>query len=88
MTYTTHTQQAISTYSCDEQTLAQAELNYLLETQAEAVAPTQDPLTNRDRRIYHWRDYRSPTRISSHYLDRRWNHSMGAVSRWRTATLR
>jgi hypothetical protein len=35
----------------DEQALAQAELYTHLETQAEAVAPTQDPLTSRDRRI-------------------------------------
>ncbi|MCC5600865.1 hypothetical protein [Nostoc favosum] len=37
--------------SKDEQALAQAELYSHLETQAEAVAPTQDPLTSRDRRI-------------------------------------
>ena len=37
--------------SKDEQALAQAELNHHLESQAEAVAPTQDPLTSRDRRI-------------------------------------
>ncbi|MCC5611504.1 hypothetical protein LC612_33365 [Nostoc sp. CHAB 5834] len=47
MPYTTHTQQA----SGDEQTLAQAELDNYIESQAEAVAPTQDPLTARDRRI-------------------------------------
>lgn len=35
----------------DEQALAQAELNNYIESQAEAVAPTQDPLTSRDRRI-------------------------------------
>jgi hypothetical protein len=35
----------------DEQAIAQAELNHHLESQAEAVAPTQDPLTSRDRRI-------------------------------------
>ncbi|AUB42130.1 hypothetical protein COO91_08237 [Nostoc flagelliforme CCNUN1] len=35
----------------DEQALAQAELYTHLETQAEAVAPPQDPLTSRDRRI-------------------------------------
>ncbi|BBD70405.1 hypothetical protein NIES4072_67710 [Nostoc commune NIES-4072] len=38
MNYTTHTQQAISSSSVDEQALAQAELNHLLETQAQAVA--------------------------------------------------
>ncbi|QFS49627.1 hypothetical protein [Nostoc sphaeroides] len=48
MTYETLTQQE---YSVDEQTLAQAELDSHLESQAEAVAPTQDPLTSRDRRI-------------------------------------
>ncbi|WP_292874872.1 hypothetical protein [Nostoc sp. NMS1] len=41
MTYETLTQQAIPSSSVDEQALAQAE----------AVAPTQDPLTRRDRRI-------------------------------------
>lgn len=51
MPYTTHTQQAIPSSSVDEQALAQAELNHLLETQAQAVALTQDPLTSRDRRI-------------------------------------
>ncbi|WP_375494423.1 hypothetical protein [uncultured Nostoc sp.] len=35
----------------DEQATAQAELYSHLESQAEAVAPTQDPLTSRDRRI-------------------------------------
>ncbi|WP_375501534.1 hypothetical protein [uncultured Nostoc sp.] len=51
MTYTTRTQQAIPSSCRDEQALAQAELNNYIETQAEAVAPTQDPLTSRDRRI-------------------------------------
>ncbi|MEH1977700.1 MAG: hypothetical protein V7L27_00035 [Nostoc sp.] len=51
MTYITHTQQAIPTSSRDEQAAAQAELYSHLETQAEAVAATQDPLTSRDRRI-------------------------------------
>ncbi|MBC1224062.1 hypothetical protein GNF10_27970 [Nostoc sp. UCD121] len=51
MPYTTHTQQAIPSYFRDEQATAQAELYTHLETQAEAVAPTQDPLTARDRRI-------------------------------------
>jgi hypothetical protein len=51
MPYTTHTQQAIPTSSVDEQATAQAELYSHLESQAEAVAPTQDPLTSRDRRI-------------------------------------
>lgn len=51
MPYTTYTQQAIPSSFRDEQALAQAELNNYIETQAEAVAPTQDPLTARDRRI-------------------------------------
>ncbi|QFS51291.1 hypothetical protein [Nostoc sphaeroides] len=63
MTHSTYTQQAPSSFNLntlttfadvpfkDEQTLAQAELYTHLETQAEAVAPTQDPLTSRDRRI-------------------------------------
>ncbi|MBW4428678.1 MAG: hypothetical protein KME50_30690 [Nostoc desertorum CM1-VF14] len=51
MPYTTHTQQAIPTSSRDEQATAQAELCTHLESQAEAVALTQDPLTSRDRRI-------------------------------------
>ncbi|MEH2383475.1 MAG: hypothetical protein V7K27_32075 [Nostoc sp.] len=51
MTYATYTQQAIPSSSVDEQTLAQAELYSHLESQAEAVASTQDPLTSRDRRI-------------------------------------
>lgn len=51
MTYATYTQQAIPSSSHDEQATAQAELYTHLESQAEAVAPTQDPLTSRDRRI-------------------------------------
>ena len=51
MPYTTHTQQPIIGSSVDEQATAQAELNHHIESQAEAVAPTQDPLTSRDRRI-------------------------------------
>lgn len=51
MTYVTHTPQAIPTSSREEQATAQAELYSHLESQAEAVAPTQDPLTARDRRI-------------------------------------
>ncbi|MEH2294019.1 hypothetical protein [Nostoc sp.] len=51
MTYATYTQQTIPSSSVDEQALAQTELNHLLETQAQAVAPTQDPLTSSDRRI-------------------------------------
>ncbi len=51
MTYITHTQQAIPSFFVDEQALAQAELYTHIETQAEAVAPTQDPLTARDSRI-------------------------------------
>ena len=35
----------------DEQALAQAELYSHIESQAKAVAPTQDPLTYSDRRI-------------------------------------
>jgi hypothetical protein len=44
----TLTQQALLV---DEQSLAQEELNDLLVTQSETVAPTQDPLTHRDRQI-------------------------------------
>ncbi|MHC5914252.1 MAG: hypothetical protein ACYTXE_25390 [Nostoc sp.] len=51
MTYVTHTRQAIADYSVDKQAAAQAELDKYIETQAEAVAPTKDPLTSRDRRI-------------------------------------
>ena len=51
MNYAKHTQQAIPSSFVDEQALAQAELYSHLESQAEAVAPTQDPLTSRDRRI-------------------------------------
>ncbi|BBD70731.1 hypothetical protein NIES4072_70970 [Nostoc commune NIES-4072] len=62
MTQSVYTQQAPSSFKLnqtiiadtpfkDEQALAQAELYSHLETQAEAVAPTQDPLTSRDRRI-------------------------------------
>ncbi len=51
MTYETLTQQAIPASSRDEQATTQAELYRHLESQAEAVAPTQDPLTSRDRRI-------------------------------------
>ncbi|MBE9211058.1 hypothetical protein IQ244_32155 [Nostoc sp. LEGE 06077] len=35
----------------DEQAIAQAELNGYVAEQAQAVAPTTDPLTSRDRRI-------------------------------------
>lgn len=63
MTQSVYTQQAPSSFNLntlttvadnpfkDEQAAAQAELNQLLETQAQTVAPTQDPLTDRDRRI-------------------------------------
>ncbi|MEA5508134.1 hypothetical protein VB735_34640, partial [Halotia wernerae UHCC 0503] len=50
MTHVTYTQQA-STAPNDEQAIAQAELNRHITTQAETVAPTQDPLTSRDRYI-------------------------------------
>ncbi|MBE9002396.1 hypothetical protein IQ274_30390 [Nostoc sp. LEGE 12447] len=62
MTQSVYTQQAPSSFKLnqtiiantpfkDEQAIAQAELYSHLESQAEAVAPTQDPLTSRDRRI-------------------------------------
>ncbi|MCC5659885.1 hypothetical protein LC608_23490 [Nostoc sp. XA010] len=62
MTHLTYIQQAPSSFKLnqtliadpprrDEQALAQPELYSHLESQAEAVAPTQDPLTARDRRI-------------------------------------
>ncbi|MBC1221286.1 hypothetical protein GNF10_23630 [Nostoc sp. UCD121] len=54
MNYFAYSQQAPRSFHCntiDEQAIAQAELYSHLETQAEAVAPTQDPLTSRDRRI-------------------------------------
>jgi len=63
MTQLVYTQQAPSSFNCntvttvanapfiDEQAAAQTELNQLLETQAQTVAPTQYPLTDRDRRI-------------------------------------
>jgi hypothetical protein len=63
MTHSTYTEQAPSSFNLntlitfadaphrDEQALAQAELYSHLASQAEAVAPTQDPLTSRDRRI-------------------------------------
>ncbi|MEH1814036.1 MAG: hypothetical protein V7K26_15585 [Nostoc sp.] len=63
MTQSVYTQQTPSSFNLntlttfadvpfkDEQALAQAELYTHLETQAEAVAPTKDPLTSRDRRI-------------------------------------
>ncbi|MCC5618301.1 hypothetical protein LC605_25100 [Nostoc sp. CHAB 5836] len=62
MTHSTYTEQAPSSFklnqtlvanapSKDEQVIAQAELNHHLATQGEAVAPTLDPLTARDRRI-------------------------------------
>ncbi|RCJ24032.1 hypothetical protein A6770_28715 [Nostoc minutum NIES-26] len=35
----------------DEQAIAQGELNQYIATQAQAIAPTIDPLTSRDRRI-------------------------------------
>ena len=63
MTQSVYTQQTASSFNYntpttvtevpfkDEQALAQAELYTHLESQAEAVAPTLDPLTARDRRI-------------------------------------
>ncbi|MEA5503917.1 hypothetical protein VB735_12505 [Halotia wernerae UHCC 0503] len=54
MTYRTHTQQAITDSSIDQQAIAQLELNSLLEAQAQTVAPVapaKDPLTDRDRTI-------------------------------------
>ena len=63
MTQSVYTQQTASSFNYntpttvtevpfkDEQALAQAELNNYIESQAEAVAPTKDPLTSRDRRI-------------------------------------
>ncbi|WP_256874739.1 hypothetical protein [Nostoc sp. C057] len=63
MTQSVYTQQTASSFNYntpttvtevpfkDEQAQAQAELDSYLESQAEAVAPTQDPLTSRDRRI-------------------------------------
>ncbi|MBN3877037.1 hypothetical protein [Nostoc sp. JL23] len=54
MNYFAYSQQAPRSFHCntiDEQAQAQVELYSHLETQAEAVAPTQDPLTSRDRRI-------------------------------------
>ncbi|MEA5503562.1 hypothetical protein VB735_10680 [Halotia wernerae UHCC 0503] len=59
MTHPTYTQQAPSssntptavTTAPDEQTAAQAELDHHIATQAETVAPSQDPLTSRDRYI-------------------------------------
>ncbi|MCC5619370.1 hypothetical protein LC605_30760 [Nostoc sp. CHAB 5836] len=51
MNHATHTQQAIPSSSRDKQATVQAEVNHHLATQAQAVAPRQNPLTNRDRRI-------------------------------------
>ncbi|QLE46003.1 hypothetical protein FD723_37945 (plasmid) [Nostoc sp. C052] len=63
MTHSTYTEQAPPSFNLntlitfadapcrDEQALAQAELYTHLESQAEAVAPTKDPLTSLDRRI-------------------------------------
>ncbi|WP_414569401.1 hypothetical protein [Nostoc sp. CCY 9925] len=48
MTQSTLTQQALPV---DEQSVAQEELNHLLVTQSETVAPAKDPLTHRDRQI-------------------------------------
>ncbi|MBD2468794.1 hypothetical protein [Nostoc sp. FACHB-145] len=48
MPYGTLIEQALSV---DEQQKAQQELNDLLATQSKTVAPTQDPLTQRDRQI-------------------------------------
>ncbi|WGV29190.1 hypothetical protein [Halotia branconii] len=46
MAYITQTQQAL-----DQQAIAQQELDSLLEAQAQTVAPSKDPLTDRDRTI-------------------------------------
>ncbi|NEU81922.1 hypothetical protein [Nostoc sp. UIC 10630] len=62
MTQSVYTQQAPSSFKLnqtiiantpfkDKQAAAQAELDNYIETQSEAVAPTKDPLTSRDRRI-------------------------------------
>ncbi|MEA5508029.1 hypothetical protein VB735_34090 [Halotia wernerae UHCC 0503] len=58
MAYPKYTQQASSRYTletiaatADEQAIAQAELNHHITTQGETIAPTQNPLTSRDRFI-------------------------------------
>jgi len=48
MAYGTLIEQALPV---DEQQKAQQELNDLLATQSETLAPTQDPLTHQDRQI-------------------------------------
>jgi hypothetical protein len=51
MTYITHTQQASTDSSIDQQAIAQQELNSFLEAQAQTIAPiapVKDPLTDRD----------------------------------------
>ncbi|QSJ20496.1 hypothetical protein JYQ62_18450 [Nostoc sp. UHCC 0702] len=51
MNHLAYTQQAVVS-PIDEQALAQAELESHLESQAQAVAPAKDPLTQRDRRSH------------------------------------
>lgn len=54
MNHFAYTQQAPKSFNfnaIDEQDLAQAELAQYINQQAQALAPTADPLTSRDRRI-------------------------------------
>ncbi len=58
MAYPKYTQQASSRHTlktiaatADEQTIAQAELDHHIATQSQTIAPTQNPLTSRDRFI-------------------------------------
>ncbi|MBD2302562.1 hypothetical protein [Nostoc sp. FACHB-190] len=50
-TYSTQAPKSFNCNTIDEQTAAQAEFYNHLETQAQTIAPTADPLTSRDRRI-------------------------------------
>ncbi|MBD2441590.1 hypothetical protein [Nostoc sp. FACHB-110] len=50
-TYSTQASRSFNRNTVDEQDLAQAELAQYMNEQAQAVAPTADPLTSRDRRI-------------------------------------
>ncbi|MFN6567945.1 hypothetical protein [Dendronalium sp. ChiSLP03b] len=69
MTHITQTQQAIASDSFDEQSLAQAELYTHLEAQAQTVAPTLDPLTDRDRRIIATIIERTPEEIKTIWIE-------------------
>ncbi|RCJ40896.1 hypothetical protein A6770_37105 [Nostoc minutum NIES-26] len=64
MPYIAHTQQPV-----DAQSLAQVELAHYMNQQAQAVAPTKDPLTDRERRIIATIIERTPEEIKNIWIE-------------------